>query len=187
MVACALSPPLAVIAVTLAARYWQRGELVFRTVGANVALQKACRRVLTAQSLLKLDAQLALSSVLLVLHDTSGNGGSGGITAAESAVLAAGVLVTVLWWLAGYAVLRYEARRLLLYVLLPTAVLEPTYIIWKLATEHRAAGVLLECEWAAAVLALLIRVLLVMCLLSCLPGFGLGVNQYSESNPGRRG
>ena len=174
-----LSPPLVVAAVVLAIRYWQCGRLIFRTVGANTELQAACRCVLTAQSLLKLDAQLALSTVLLVLHDSGG----GGITTTEAVLLGVGFLITLLWWLLGYVALRWESRRLL-YVVVATAVLEPIYIAWKLATESRPKGVVLECEWAAAILALLIRVLLVMCLLYCLRGFGKGVNQQSKCTAG---
>ena len=177
IVAGVCSPPLVVAAVSLAGRYLQRGELVFRTVGANTALQAACRRVLTAQSLLKLDAQLALSTVLLIVHDT---GAGGHLTVTETAVLSAGGALTVLWWLAGYAALRWEAGRVVRYLLVPAAALEPAYIVWRLVTDGRADGVLLQCERAAAALALLVRALLVICLISCVPNFGLGVGQHSE-------
>ncbi|KAF0300664.1 hypothetical protein FJT64_026848 [Amphibalanus amphitrite] len=180
VVAGLCSPPLVVAAVTLAGRYWQCGELVFRTVGANPALQQACRRVLTAQSLLKLDAQLALSTAVLVVR------AGGPLSAAETAVLAAGAPLSLLWWAAGYAALRWESARAVRWLLAPTALLEPAYIVWRLATERRPDGVLLQCERAAGALALLVRLLLVICLLSCANQFGLGVSEhmYPARRPG---
>lgn len=61
-----LSVPLVAVAACLAVRYYRSNALVFRTVGANVRLQAACRRVFSTQSLLKLDAQLAVSGTEVV-------------------------------------------------------------------------------------------------------------------------
>lgn len=60
------SPVIAISAVCLAVDYHASGNLVFRTVGADSAMQSMCRKLQRAIVLIVFDAQ-ALVSVYIIM------------------------------------------------------------------------------------------------------------------------
>jgi hypothetical protein len=92
-----LSLPNCLIGCTLGWEYWTSGALIFKTVGADMKLQKMCRIYFCGLSLLVFDAQANISCVVLILEK-----GVSGMSAEEIVILVTGLAFTVIWFIIGY-------------------------------------------------------------------------------------
>lgn len=136
----AVGPIIIALGAVISWSYIQSGNLVFRTVGANIELQRMCKIVYFSEALLKFDLQLEITMVVLILQNETGD-----ITAIEKTILGAGIVFAVLWLLLGFVAMWLESR-FLTHIFFVTSILEPIYISYKiwivsdqLANQHNEA------------------------------------------------
>ncbi|XP_072019298.1 uncharacterized protein [Amphiura filiformis] len=115
-----------VLGLFIAKQYHDSKNLIFRTVGANVALQELCTKVFLCESLLKFDLQLTMSLVFLIMND-----GLATIDLEEKLVLGIGISYGIIWICLGYLAMRYE-NKTLSWMFLCTSWMQPAYIVYKL-------------------------------------------------------
>ncbi|XP_078697207.1 uncharacterized protein LOC144925160 [Branchiostoma floridae x Branchiostoma belcheri] len=113
------------LAVYILVSFYQSRNLIFRTVGANEALQNMCDLTFFNEALLKLDFQLELSMVVLVM-DKGTN-----VDPEDIVVLSVGTVFVLVWAIMGYLSMRFE-NRVLVIIFLLLWWCEPAYIIYKM-------------------------------------------------------
>jgi len=85
------------VGLIVASEFWESGHLIFKTVGGDMKLQKMCRILFFAFSLMTFDAQIMSSCLVLVAKH-----GLTGITQEEAFILTVGFIFVGLWSLIGY-------------------------------------------------------------------------------------
>ncbi|CAG2169583.1 unnamed protein product, partial [Oppiella nova] len=96
-ITCVFAPLLILGGIVLMRRYWRSKALIYRTVGAQITMQKMCEKLFIAQSLMIFELQLAASSLILWLRN-----GVEDWTPEEVVVVSIGTVVTILWLILGY-------------------------------------------------------------------------------------
>ncbi|XP_033642182.1 uncharacterized protein LOC117302368 [Asterias rubens] len=122
----AAGPVNIILGAVIAREYYISRNLIFRTVGANVDLQNLCSKIFFTESLFKIDLQLELSLVILVLKE-----GFNDVNALDIVVLAAGTLYALVWFLNGLFAMRLE-NSVMMYLLWIFSIFEPAYIVYKI-------------------------------------------------------
>ncbi len=92
-----LTFPNAVLGLKVAWQYWSSGNLIFKTVGADMRLQRMCRTMFFGMSLLVFDAQAFVSCLILIIER-----GIEDLTDEDKVIISTGVAFTVLWLALGY-------------------------------------------------------------------------------------
>ncbi|KAI8500246.1 hypothetical protein Bbelb_218120 [Branchiostoma belcheri] len=113
------------LAVYILVSFYQSRNLIFRTVGANEALQNMCDLTFFNEALLKLDFQLELSMVVLVMNKGTD------VDPEDIVILSVGTVFVLVWAIMGYLSMRFE-NRVLVIIFLLLWWCEPAYIIYKM-------------------------------------------------------
>lgn len=92
-----LTFPNAILGLKVAWQYWSSGNLIFKTVGADMRLQRMCRTMFFGMSLLVFDAQAFVSCLILIIER-----GIEDLTDEDKVIISTGVAFTVLWLALGY-------------------------------------------------------------------------------------
>ncbi|XP_046360895.2 uncharacterized protein LOC124138347 [Haliotis rufescens] len=158
IIACCLAPFVALMGGWLGREYMLSGNLIFRTVGASSTLQSMCKNLFLFLDLLKLDLQLGITMVILILV----NGIN--VNTLDIVVLCVGIVVTIGWFVLGHACVRFE-HKIMTYVFWGLSPLELGYIIYKIVKASQrlslapvVAPALAACSVTAGILAALTRV-----------------------------
>ncbi|XP_038074829.1 uncharacterized protein LOC119742735 isoform X2 [Patiria miniata] len=158
IIVVAIGPVNIVLGSIIAREYYLSRNLIFRTVGANIELQDLCSRIFFTESLFKIDLQLELTLVILVLKT-----GLMDWTTLEVVVLVVGVVYSIFWCGLGFLSM-YKENKIMVYVLLAFSWCEPAYIIYKLVDvgldwdKFQNAKLIPAAIIIASVLGLLVRV-----------------------------
>lgn len=174
-----------IMGLIIAKQYFESGNLVFRTVGANLDLQRMCRNMNLYVSVLKFDLQLQLTLVILVLS----NGTQLELT--EILVLSIGIPYSIIYTVLGWLAVRFE-NKIMAYIFFLGSVAEPAYIIYKIidlsanwqeskTNRELLIPITVICaSWAA----LGIRIILMVTSIRAVRNFGLGLKEKAYGNTG---
>lgn len=92
-----LTLPNAAMGLKVGWKYWSSGNLVFKTVGGDMRLQRMCRTLFFGMSLLVFDAQAFISCLILIIER-----GLSELTNEDIVIITTGIAFTVLWLTIGY-------------------------------------------------------------------------------------
>ncbi|XP_035697443.1 uncharacterized protein LOC118430583 [Branchiostoma floridae] len=177
------------LAVYILVSFYQSRNLIFRTVGANAELQDMCDLTFFNEALLKLDFQLELSMVVLVM-----NNGTKLITE-DIIVLSVGTVFVLVWATLGYLSMRFESKVLVIIFLLLWWC-EPAYIIYKMVdvaqqlhNKHEDptpedANLVPAAAIACGIAACLVHSLVLMVTWKVWGNFGNGLKEKVYGQPG---
>ncbi|XP_046583425.1 uncharacterized protein LOC124290674 [Haliotis rubra] len=158
IIACCLAPVVVGLGGWLGREYLLSGNLIFRTVGASSMLQAMCNKLFLFLDLLKLDLQLGITMVILILV----NGVN--INTLDIVVLCVGIVVTIGWFFLGHACVRHESK-IMTYVFWGLSPLDLCYVIYKIVkafTRLTVAPALAACSITAGFLAAAVRVAVII-------------------------
>ncbi|XP_064610317.1 uncharacterized protein LOC135474689 isoform X2 [Liolophura sinensis] len=170
ILACIIGPFIIALGIYISRQYYLSGNLIFRTVGANSALQDMCKALYFFYGVLKLDLQLGMSMVVLILSTSTK------VDAEDIVVLSVGGVFVIVWFVIGYLGARME-NKILTYIFFGGCPLEPAYIIYKVvksAQNHRSE-LLATCTYVCAGLALIVHVLLIIAMVIVFRNYGKGL------------
>ncbi len=92
-----LTVPNLALGGIVAWKYWTSGNLIFKTVGADIKLQNICRQFFFGLSLITFDAQAAVSCIILVMQQGVLN-----LTNGQIFIVVTGSIYIMIWVLLGY-------------------------------------------------------------------------------------
>ncbi|XP_071839826.1 uncharacterized protein [Apostichopus japonicus] len=174
-----------VLGLLIAKQYYQSGNLIFRTVGANLVLQRLYRNMNLCESLLKFDLQLQITLVVLILKDGKS------LETLEILVLSIGIPFSIIYALLGWLALRIESKVCSIIFLL-ASLAEPAYIIYKIVNVSKNWSeedlliqmTIIVASWAG----LGVRILLSVAFFRSFKNFGKGLKDkvYGEKQNPRR-
>lgn len=164
-----LGSGIIVSGICIAWDYHKHSDLIYRTVGANIELQKGCRILFKFSSLLGLDFQFEISMIIFVM--TNGTK----LSTLETVILSVGVPFAIVWLILGCFSMRLESKSLCI-VFLVTSVLEPGYIIYKFITlPLEDSDTLRYSVIACGIAALVVRFLLFVVFIFAIRNFDKGL------------
>ncbi|KAI1285382.1 hypothetical protein HDE_11831 [Halotydeus destructor] len=183
IVACVVCPVLIAGGLFFIRKYFQSGNLIFNTVGANSAVQKMCRQVFLLDSVIKLDFQLGGSTLILWLQKSFIDKNFDQI---ELIIVAVGVIESIIWVILGFFAIRLE-KRSLVYAFYATSIIEPMTIIGNLyrtviISDHGAKS-LVYATYACGLLALAVRVFALYSMSKVRNNFGKGLREKIFGDP----
>lgn len=173
IVAAICCPPLITFSGYLSFGYYQSGNLIFRTVGANTEIQNMCHLIFTFFDLLKFDLQLSISMVIFILTSQFN------IDTEDIVVLSVGGVITIIWFLLGYDSMKREVKigAIFFFILSP---LEVAYVIYKLvqtaADIDKYPGVV-GSSIACGIMSLIVRGIVVVVGVLVFRNFSKGLKQ----------
>ncbi|XP_064642509.1 uncharacterized protein LOC135496872 isoform X2 [Lineus longissimus] len=191
--AIVFAPFLVIVGCIITRDYNESGNLIFRTVGASAELQSCCKIMFFTSSIIKLDFQIAMSMIVLVLR----NGRI--IGQLETITLAVGIPVTVLWLILGFWCMRFE-NKIATWIFWLTGWMEPAYVIYKIVQEvlpppeqsptqtpHESQA-LTAVTYTCAAIALIIRIAVVILMILVYRNYGKGLKEKmgKSSQPVKR-
>jgi len=103
VVSSVLTVPNILLALAVARNYWDSGNLIFKTVGGEMKVQRFCRQLFFAYSLLAFDVQAQFSCLVLAFQQSLSN-----VTADHIFMLTFGVIYTFVWIAIGYNAVRFQ-------------------------------------------------------------------------------
>ncbi|CAL8096255.1 unnamed protein product [Orchesella dallaii] len=119
-----LTLPNAVLGLKVGWHYWDSGNLIFKTVGADMRLQRMCRTLLFGMSLLVFDAQAFISCLILIMER-----GISDLTDEDKVIMSSGVAFIILWLSIGYVAIRKENMHLV-WLFFATSIIQPAYTVY---------------------------------------------------------
>lgn len=167
---CVLGPVLITAGIWLSREYYLSGNLIYRTVGANINLQSMCQTMFLCSTLLKFDLQLQGSMVLLVMEKGTQ------IKHSESIILGIGFTITIIFVSVGFLSMRYE-NKILISIFLIMSISEPAYIIYKFYVASDQVKILHKATYICGVLALIIWGCTIVCMYYVMKNFGKGLKE----------
>ncbi|XP_066296643.1 uncharacterized protein [Branchiostoma lanceolatum] len=174
------------LAVYILVSFYQSRNLIFRTVGANAELQDMCDLTFFNEALLKLDFQLELSMVVLVMNKGTN------LNIEDIVVLSVGTVFVLCWAILGYLSMRFE-NKVLVIIFLLLWWCEPAYIIYKMVDVaqmlHDAEGdttLVSAAAIACGIAACLVHSLALMVTWKVWSNFGNGLKEkvYGQTGTG---
>lgn len=174
-----LGPPNIYLAFRVARDF---GYLAFKTVGAAESIHRMYRYAGMFSCLLKFDFQLAVSLSVLVISNVSQLQTEGKVT------VGIGVPLQLFWSILGWFALRREMK-LLVWIFLPLSVVEPVFLFYKIAMIIKdwdnsvEDDVLVYSFLGAAILAFIVRVLVLISLKLVVNNFGKGLKDQVFNLP----
>ncbi|CAL1529266.1 unnamed protein product [Lymnaea stagnalis] len=176
VIACISAPVLTVIGLGFIARkYFLSKHLIFRTVGASSDLQATYRNLLYFEDGLKLDFQLGISLVVLVMDGKE-------IETHEIIILILGVLVKLTWFILGHTMFWRELK-VGAYIFWALSPIEIGYIIFKIydvTLYFSDAKGLATATIVCIIGAIIARVLVIIGSAFVYKGFGKGLKEKSQ-------
>ncbi|XP_022251628.1 uncharacterized protein LOC106467732 [Limulus polyphemus] len=174
VLAAVLSPCLITAGIWLFRNYYVSGNLIYRTVGADLALQNMCQNLFLCSTLLKFDLQLEGSMIILVLKN-------GAVTTDtfERVVLGVGVFFSVIWIILGFLAMRFE-QKVMVWIFLGTSFFEPAYVLYEMIKAHTSKELdtnLRNCIYLCGSFALVVRVAVFVYMILVMKNFGQGLRQ----------
>ncbi|XP_067140616.1 uncharacterized protein [Centruroides vittatus] len=167
---CILGPILIVAGILLSREYYLSGNLIYRTVGANINLQSMCNLMFFCSTFLKFDLQLQGSMILLVME----NGTDTDTT--EAVILGIGFTITITFITIGFLSMRFENKILvILFVIL--SISEPAYIIYLFYKARHLEQILYRATYLCGSLAIIIWIAKVVCMYFVARNFGKGLKE----------
>ncbi|ODM87528.1 hypothetical protein Ocin01_19154 [Orchesella cincta] len=119
-----LTLPSAILGLKVGWHYWDSGNLIFKTVGGDMRLQRMCRTLLSGMSLLVFDAQAFISCLVLIMER-----GISDLTDEDKVIISSGVVFIILWLSIGYVAIRKENMHLV-WLFFVTSIIQPAYSVY---------------------------------------------------------
>ncbi|RWS27779.1 uncharacterized protein B4U80_10328 [Leptotrombidium deliense] len=159
----------------LAYDYYDSKNLIFRTVGSNIDMQRMCEMVFIMSSLLMFDVQLGFSSYILFLDEGLLN-----ITLREALIVSCGIVFTIIWVTIGFLAVRFE-NKTLVFIFLMTSVVEPSLILYNLITFQTTIVLPLRiAAYTCGIMAIIVRIASIGCMYKVMTNFGNGLGEKSR-------
>ncbi|XP_076329587.1 uncharacterized protein LOC143235368 isoform X2 [Tachypleus tridentatus] len=180
ILAAVLSPCLIVGGIWLFRNYYVSGNLIYRTVGADLTLQNMCQNLFLCSTLLKFDLQLEGSMLILVLKN-----GATITDTFEKVVLGVGVFFSILWIILGFLSMRFE-QKVMVWIFLGTSFFEPAYVLYEMIKAHTIQELdtnLKNCIYLCGSFALVVRIAVFVYMVLVMKNFGQGLRQKVYGGP----
>ncbi|KAK6196002.1 hypothetical protein SNE40_001312 [Patella caerulea] len=179
IIVCIMSPPLIGLTCWISCEYCNHGKMVFRTIGCNPEFQCMYKMLLVFLDCLKLDLQLGITMVILILNSGLK------INTEDIVILSVGGVITLARFLVGYFSVRHE-NKVGSWIFIIVAPAEPAYAIFKMIQSKQesdtAQGDLVGVTIAAGVIAIVIRITLMVLLYFVYRNYGKGLKEkYKRS------
>ncbi|XP_063604558.1 uncharacterized protein LOC134780036 [Penaeus indicus] len=164
---------LGTIGTFLGYNYWQSGNLIFRTVGADSSIQAMCRVLFTTVTLILFDIQIVGSVVIMAMHHRLSE-----LDLEEILTVTVGAPMLLAWATIAYLALRLESR----YFFSIAMVLSPGHVaylilsITQTAVKHETT-LIAQCRYAASAGSLIVHLILIILMVKCYRNFGLGLKE----------
>ncbi|KAL5013823.1 hypothetical protein ScPMuIL_008093 [Solemya velum] len=174
VIATVVSPVMIVLGLLIVKQYRDSGRLIFRTVGANTLLQNLCKTMFMCFGVIKLDLQLGISMLILILTHADK------VNTEDIVILSVGGVITIAWFLIGYISMRRE-NRVLSIVYFAGFPFEPAYVIYKIVAsaqdQNSKNDELAATTYTCAALALVVRAILLYLSIAVFRNFGKGLKE----------
>ncbi|ESO85935.1 hypothetical protein LOTGIDRAFT_235699 [Lottia gigantea] len=176
VIVCVMSPPIMLFCVKYGLDYYRSGNLIFRTIGANATLQGICKTLYLFHDLLKLDLQLGISMVILILNSTVD------VALDDYIILSVGGVFSIIWFIIGFFSSRNENTVGMVFFFLGSPV-EPAYVLYKMVKSAEQVDTNLKsASLTCGVLALGFRVILIIYSVLVWRNFGKGLKEKEISS-----
>jgi len=166
---CIFTPANIVLSVLV---YKQFGWKMYKKIGADIKKIKMYRTYQQTVSLLKLEIQLGLNVVLVVVMFL--------FQGMDILLDIAACALTVIWALFGWYCIRSEKKKLFIAFLL-MCVIQPIYLAVKLSQFHNASEAKEPVISVIGILSIICRVLSIIWCIRCRMQFGQGLKEVLET------